>query len=37
MNERAKTILFALACAAGVALAVVQYMEMLGLIVGERD
>jgi hypothetical protein len=28
----AKSVLFALGCAAGVALAVVQYLEMLGLL-----
>jgi hypothetical protein len=28
----AKKVIFALACAAGIALAAVQYMEMLGLV-----
>ncbi len=31
-NEMAKKVIFALACAAGIALAAVQYMEMLGLV-----
>jgi hypothetical protein len=31
-NDMARKVIFALACAAGIGLAVVQYMEMLGLV-----
>jgi hypothetical protein len=31
-NEMAKKVIFTLACAAGIALAAVQYMEMLGVV-----
>jgi hypothetical protein len=32
INDMAKKVIFTLACAAGIALAAVQYMEMLGLV-----